>query len=400
MGRGWQGIRERPPEFDLNPQASLARGLGLAGLARFTRSTRYHDSSLYGSLYGNHGTLTNYTGAGDTPADMWQWDNYLGRWVLGFAAANPANYVAMSFPFSYPTNTFTCWINLTDSDTNGSIPWGTATTNACYWQLQSTTLVVVQTASCTVTSTNFWNSTWMHLAFLNYGNAAGTKKEVWCNGVLIGTTTNAATALASGTLAWRLGAWTSNTDWRCRGKLADPCFYGRVLSASEISALADPSNVMLSGLILPLRRRLWAVKAPVAYSQTIDDGMGITDIDTRMAAYFRTQSDPLGLADAALRVSEHNRTVADNEGITDATTRIVALIRDLADVLGATDVTTRTEGHNRVITDSEDLTDIVTRIAGIIRDLAESLEITDSVLDDLVIGFKAAWHIIMRRNRT
>jgi hypothetical protein len=43
------------------------------------------------------------------------------------------------------------------------------------------------------------------------------------------------------------------------GTMTDPVIYNRALSAAEISALADPSNVMLSGLILPPRRRLWAV---------------------------------------------------------------------------------------------------------------------------------------------
>jgi hypothetical protein len=42
------------------------------------------------------------------------------------------------------------------------------------------------------------------------------------------------------------------------GWIADAMIWSRVLAASEISALADPSNVMLSGLILPPRRRLFA----------------------------------------------------------------------------------------------------------------------------------------------
>jgi hypothetical protein len=40
--------------------------------------------------------------------------------------------------------------------------------------------------------------------------------------------------------------------------------WGRAISPSEIQQLADPSNVMLSGLILPPTRRLWGVGGGIA----------------------------------------------------------------------------------------------------------------------------------------
>ena len=55
---------------------------------------------------------------------------------------------------------------------------------------------------------------------------------------------------------WGVGA---NWGTYLPGEFADPGIWNRALSASEISALAVPSNVMLSGLILPPRRRLFAV---------------------------------------------------------------------------------------------------------------------------------------------
>jgi hypothetical protein len=41
--------------------------------------------------------------------------------------------------------------------------------------------------------------------------------------------------------------------------VGDVLLYKRALSVGEIQELHDPSNAMLSGLILPPRRRLWAV---------------------------------------------------------------------------------------------------------------------------------------------
>jgi len=43
------------------------------------------------------------------------------------------------------------------------------------------------------------------------------------------------------------------------GKVADPIVSSSIYSLSEIQQLADPSNVMLSGLVLPPRRRLWGI---------------------------------------------------------------------------------------------------------------------------------------------
>jgi hypothetical protein len=61
--------------------------------------------------------------------------------------------------------------------------------------------------------------------------------------------------------------YTTRSDQRYKGTAGDILIYNRALSPAEIQQLADPSNVMLSGLILPPRRRLWAVSgggAPVA----------------------------------------------------------------------------------------------------------------------------------------
>ena len=95
----------RPDDFDLNTNSVLAQGLVFAGLGRFVGSTHYHDSSLYK----NNGTLTGYTGAGNTPADKWQWDATLRRWMLGFKYPS-GNMVVTGKSLSGVAGTWGFWI--------------------------------------------------------------------------------------------------------------------------------------------------------------------------------------------------------------------------------------------------------------------------------------------------
>jgi hypothetical protein len=81
-------LRDRPQDFRLNGNSPLARGLVFAGLGRMPRQGLYWDSSFAR----NHGTLTGYTEAGNTPVDQWKWDSCLRRWVLGFDGV--ADYIS------------------------------------------------------------------------------------------------------------------------------------------------------------------------------------------------------------------------------------------------------------------------------------------------------------------
>ena len=73
--------------------------------------------------------------------------------------------------------------------------------------------------------------------------------------------------------------------------------HNRVLSLAEIRQLADPSNVMLSGLILPPRRRLFAagVAGGTAYTWTTTAGAFVLSgkpIVQRVARPDTTRRDP------------------------------------------------------------------------------------------------------------
>jgi hypothetical protein len=101
---------QRPERFTLNPWSPLY-GAALLGLGPNQRgpakTTIYEDSSLRD----NQGMLYGYTGAGNTPADKWQWDNLLRRWCVG--ANGSSDYILSPSLFSSAScATISAWIRM------------------------------------------------------------------------------------------------------------------------------------------------------------------------------------------------------------------------------------------------------------------------------------------------
>ena len=103
--------RERYERFTLNPWSSLYDGLVFGGLGPNNRWSAgqgmYEDSTCYL----NDGTLIGYTGAGNTPADKWQWNPFLRRFVLG-ASEDGTLYVNCGYSqtLRLPAFTILMWI--------------------------------------------------------------------------------------------------------------------------------------------------------------------------------------------------------------------------------------------------------------------------------------------------
>lgn len=254
-------IRPENPRF--NPFAPLANGLVFAGLAPggLVGNTLYPDLSAYASM--GHGTLVNMD-----VAAAWSFDSTLGRFVVNF----PGDYqdgiifdrimVAGRLPCTY-----TFWLK-------------TANTTSTHWIFQEyrTTaappLGLVLNASGgnhklgLYQSTYYYGDTWTAdtnwhcysmcwntndaITFFKDGAAVGSSSRTE-NGV-------AATTCQIGRLENGIG------DFFINGTLSDFIAHNRILSIAEISELADPSNALLSGLILPPRRKWWpAAAAPAAF---------------------------------------------------------------------------------------------------------------------------------------
>jgi len=239
---------ERPREFRLSYGHPLANGLVFAGLGRHPNSTHYHDSSLYK----NAGTLT----AMDPPTD-WVWENYLGRWMLAFAGGASGEYVSLpdSTVGAWSQLSLSAWVNKATAASSAFI-LSRSTTSTYNWGLyQSTTQKFWFFAhGLYTTQTTASSNGWRHVC----ATYDGAFLRLYVDGILAATPT-AQTGLLTTTYPIGLALVYSGINWL--GGLSDVLIHNRALSPAEIQQLADPSNVMLSGLILPPKRRIWAAVA-------------------------------------------------------------------------------------------------------------------------------------------
>lgn len=247
-------MKMRPPGFRLNPEWPLYGSIVSAWLPdpNMVGSTDYHDA-----VGRNPGTLTGYTGAGDTPADRWKFDPAMNRWVLSCDGTD--DYVVCN-PVNVPTGsrfTVMAWAKFTTGNAGTAEPicagaavadsgsfslyaYGSA---SFYFDIGSTHVAYVSSGT-SVTTWNCWTGIWDGVGHL------------YRNGVLLAENSNAATYSYSTKPTW-IGR--RSTTGFCNGLLGDVL----VVRQADVGllGLANPSNLdlRLGGvpLILPPARSLW-----------------------------------------------------------------------------------------------------------------------------------------------
>jgi len=252
------GLRERPDYFVLDRGAPLATGLVFAGLGKFPGSSRYEDSSGYG----RHANAST-DGAG-IDATNWIYNGELRRHGLRIVRNDwlpfGLNGICASYPFS-----FAAWGGyVTYNDTSFSLLFGASDDTYAECTGIGTRYVfsggfLYYVAMCALSDYTYYQVT---QAFLQNGlfHLAGvfrsaTDRELYLNGASVATdNTN------KGPPDQNLRIGTDEDNLRdYGGDVYDPMAWNRVLFPSEIQQLADPFNFMLSSLLLPPRRKLWAV---------------------------------------------------------------------------------------------------------------------------------------------
>lgn len=261
---------ERPDNFRFNIHSPLANGLVFAGLGYrgSDKTDHYRDSSLYG----NHGTLTNMT-----PSTDWVWDSTLNRFALDMDGTNDfmtltATHLAGSVegnPWNMVlpiNNTIAFWLR-PDATANDDYIYGKSGdggTQRCTKFDGSGHLGFYSGSAYVYTSAAMNDGKYHHVALAVRENGSYGQRGIYVDGVLsLAFTDLGSSASYYGTYQGIDGFGGNPNYGYYDGIFADPLVYTRILSAAEIQQLADPSNVMLSGLIAPPRRRLWAVPSGV-----------------------------------------------------------------------------------------------------------------------------------------
>jgi hypothetical protein len=254
-------LRQRPDNFRLDYRHTLAQGLVFAGLGAHAGSARYHDSSAFG----NAGTLTNMNPATD-------WVNGLFSKAVTYNSGT--EHVNLATPPSLDITdaiTISLWLKSSDVTAIRLVMKAGAVSSEPYqqWLLGITSggllfanADISGTSRTLATGTTVVAAnTWTHCAVT--ADASGA--TIWRNGIADGTgNTYTLPCVNHSTWPTWIGRSTLNTTNGVVGIIDTPLIYSRALSDSEIKILADPSNVMLSGLIQPPKRRYY----PILYSTT------------------------------------------------------------------------------------------------------------------------------------
>ena len=245
-------LQERPSVFRLNNDCALAQGLVFAGLGRVSGSTHYRDSSLYG----NHGALTNME------ATDWLFDGTLGRWVVNCRRVIiTAVYIGLPTALDLyenqqwtisgiikrnTTTHYDAWIGGDAANTTNRFAIGDG--SPAYLLFADNASSVFLTASPKFVA-GIWNS-----LVLTCNGSGSSNLQCWLNGVAQPAVTLTGSYFHITTIG---GHRVGTSAYKLDGLLGDVLIHNRLLSAFEIQQLADPSNVMLSGLILAPKRRVF-----------------------------------------------------------------------------------------------------------------------------------------------
>ena len=257
MIRRYARVTERPDDFQVDLSADIFRSAVFLGLGRDHHGFRFRDESDGG----NHGTLTGYTGAGNTPAD--RWGRAMGRASLTYNGSS--DYVSGSVSNVGITIDFSLsvWIKASaNAEVDGRVIAKRALNVGYELYVMSATGypgVFVGTDvnySVLVSSVNVLTGTWRHIGVVRRGTAL----TIYVDG--IGYTSSVYTGSVANSSALMLGRYNATAVRWLNGSEADPCIWSRALSPVEIALFADPAwSVMLGGAIYTRPRRAFVGQA-------------------------------------------------------------------------------------------------------------------------------------------
>ena len=251
-----RSLTQRPEHFTLNPYSSLNEGLVFAGLGNAPGSTQYRDSGGY-----NDGTLTNM----DPPTD-WVWSAELNRWALDFDGVGDGVELNGASTLLGSASEFTVHLFLKVASFIGTDYILDSTDGGIGLMLRTNVsgqlyFLLFRSGGMAIAHADFSS---------HYGEWASVTAVMstsdtilYFNGNIIDQGSGIVGNLVTSSVM-RLGTNFVGASGMAMSA-SDFIIYNRALSTIEIQQLADPSNVMLSGLILPPKRRIFTTTAGPAF---------------------------------------------------------------------------------------------------------------------------------------
>jgi len=246
---------QRPSQFTLDPHHHLSNGLEFAALGAMSDSELVYDSSMFG----NHGThpggnkwetASTYSGTKSPSGRRILRFDGGDNFYAGSAVANNYSSLAGWFIYDYALANMICGSN---NGTQRRLYIGNSSGLTSGWFVGAG-----DTWNTTYSGPNHSSIRWWHLALV----LRGTTADIYFNGVKTGAGLSYTWAAGDGGL---MEISYSNAIYDLQGYAADILYYRRTLLDAEVAQLADPSNIMLSGMI-QTTRKWWPVagEAPPA----------------------------------------------------------------------------------------------------------------------------------------
>ena len=116
-----------------------------------------------------------------------------------------------------------------------------------------------------------------------------------------------------------------------------------------------------------------------AYERTVTDTVGLADTLTTARNLAKSVSDPVGLTDTVATARTLPRSIADALGITDSVNALKKLVRTISDAIGLTDTLSTKRGLSRTVNDPAAATDSLSTARELARTFAETADITDDI---------------------
>lgn len=213
--------------------------------------------------------------------------------------------------------------------------------------------------------------------FTAVGVTDGFNAYIYKDGLLFAGPQARAGGIQTSTTNFRIGAYSDNTRY-FDGQISEVYVWRRALTASEIRSLhVDPYQIFRREPI-----ELWTVGQVAGgndYSVTINDGIGVADDPSQLAAMIRGLSEAIGISDTTTRVAAVIRVLSEAIGMADTAVRAATMLRAITESLGITDsVITSTAAHLvETINEAVGLTDVQSKLSILVRTVADGMGMGD-----------------------
>ena len=219
-------------------------------------------------------------------------------------------------------------------------------------------------------------NTWYGFAFTLTNPRDGILADCYINGILDNGTdfSNATADTVNLNAPLLIGARGDFAENEFDGFVSEIFIHNYVLTAEEVALYSREPFIAFKQ-----DKMRWFFVGGTARYASIFDGIGVTDVVTKVGTYVRSNSEAVEITDVLLKVGTFIRLKAESVGIADTLSTALNKVVSFVDAVGITDVLSKSVGRIVILADSTGITDMISKIGTFIRSITDSINITDVI---------------------